>query len=306
MPATKEAPSANPPLKEGKAAVFAKRLGSTLGLWVLVGGALVWGNMWLLFGLLGALSLLGLREYYRMIGDGVDGVLKVVTTVVSLGYLVVAYRHCAVEENGAFFYADVVGLAVLVSLLFAGVMRKPLEGRKTFDGIAEGVFGFVWVVFLFNFVTRLLFVPELNDDGSVGGVVYLLYVVAVTKFTDMGAYAIGTCIGKHKMVPHISPGKTWQGFGGGILGAAVASFGLVAIFPEQLGELRWFHAGVLAVLIGIVAVFGDLVESVVKRCLGAKDSGQVFPGIGGVMDLIDSLCFTAPVMYFYLKWVIGV
>ena len=134
----------------------------------------------------------------------------------------------------------------------------------------------------------------------------MIWLVAITKFTDMGAYAIGTWLGKHKMIPHVSPGKTWEGFGGALLGANVAALGGLAIWGGKLDPITYGHAAALAFILGIVAVFGDLTESVVKRCLGAKDSGKFLPGIGGGLDLIDSLCFTAPVFYAYLVYVVGI
>ena len=111
-------------------------------------------------------------------------------------------------------------------------------------------------------------------------------------------------IGRHKMIPRISPGKTWEGFFGALFFSQLAACGLFALFPTQLAALGgWPHVIILGFVLALLAVVGDLAESVVKRSLGAKDSGNMLPGIGGALDLIDSLCFTAPVLYFYLKWV---
>ena len=121
----------------------------------------------------------------------------------------------------------------------------------------------------------------------------------------MGAYITGSLIGKHKMIPHVSPGKTWEGFGGGLFFAQVAGFGLYLCFPQHLAILGGpMHVAILGVLLAVLAVVGDLAESVVKRSLHAKDSGQMLPGIGGSLDLIDSICFTAPALYFYIEWVL--
>jgi phosphatidate cytidylyltransferase len=135
-------------------------------------------------------------------------------------------------------------------------------------------------------------------------------MIAVTKFTDMGAYITGSMIGRHKMIPHVSPGKTWEGFGGAIVFALLAGCGLYALGHDDVAGFAtglhvlggWPQVIVLSVVMALLAVVGDLAESVVKRSLGAKDSGNMLPGIGGSLDLIDSLCFTAPVVYFYLKW----
>ena len=137
------------------------------------------------------------------------------------------------------------------------------------------------------------------------GAFVLLWLLAVTKFTDMGAYITGSLIGKHKMIPHISPGKTWEGFGGALFFAQLAACGLYGLMPGKLAALHsWPHVVALGFLLAILAVVGDLAESVVKRSLHAKDSGNMLPGIGGGLDLIDSICFTAPALYFYLVWII--
>ncbi len=116
----------------------------------------------------------------------------------------------------------------------------------------------------------------------------------------MGAYLVGSVIGKHKMVPHISPAKTWEGFGGALAFSLLASYGLRALMPIKLGLLSHVDCLVMGLTLSVVAVIGDLAESILKRSTGVKDSGRLLPGIGGMLDLIDSLLFTAPVLYFYL------
>ena len=105
------------------------------------------------------------------------------------------------------------------------------------------------------------------------------------------------------MIPHISPGKTWEGFFGALLVSQIA----VWLVRWGAGEhLVWAPQGIWLVLLGLIlavgAVVGDLAESLLKRSLAAKDSGQVLPGIGGVLDLVDSICFTAPLAWVYLRF----
>lgn len=135
---------------------------------------------------------------------------------------------------------------------------------------------------------------------------FMLMVIAATKFTDMGAYAVGSLVGKTKMIAHISPGKTWEGFIGALF---VSQAGIwIVRWAATLGEkdeLAWLPQGWVLALLGLVialgAVAGDLAESLLKRSLAAKDSGHVLPGIGGILDLIDSIAFTVPLAWIFLK-----
>ena len=126
----------------------------------------------------------------------------------------------------------------------------------------------------------------------------------ITKFSDSGAYAVGSLIGKHKMIPRISPGKTWEGFGGAIVVSTLASLIFVHFLGNKMAGMNWKHALILGALLAVCAVVGDLIESLFKREAGAKDSGKLFPGIGGILDLLDSLLFNAPIMYLYLRHVL--
>ncbi len=120
----------------------------------------------------------------------------------------------------------------------------------------------------------------------------------------MGAYAVGSLIGKHKMIPRISPGKTWEGFGGAIVVSTGASLAFVHFFGAHMYGMNPLHAVILGVVLSSTAVIGDLIESLFKREAGVKDSGNFFPGIGGILDLLDSLLFNAPIMYLYLRHIL--
>ena len=172
--------------------------------------------------------------------------------------------------------------------------------------MAYTIFGLLYVLWLFNFITKIVYVLPRAPDGAVTGQFYVLYLVAITKFSDMGAYLTGSVFGKHMMVPHISPKKTWEGFAGALFFSLLASWGMFKLMPGHLSALNWTHATILGLLLGFAAVIGDLAESIVKRSTGVKDSGNFLPGIGGALDLIDSLLFTAPLLFFYLRLVVRV
>jgi phosphatidate cytidylyltransferase len=132
----------------------------------------------------------------------------------------------------------------------------------------------------------------------------VLYFILVTKFSDLGAYCVGSLIGKHKMIPRISPGKTWEGFGGAIVVSTLVSLVFAHLAGPRLYGMNWMHAVILGVLLSTAAVVGDLIESIFKREAKVKDSGHWFPGIGGILDLMDSLLFNAPLMYLYLRHIL--
>ena len=130
----------------------------------------------------------------------------------------------------------------------------------------------------------------------------LLYFILVTKCSDIGAYCVGSVIGRRRMTPQISPGKTWEGLVGGVILSVVSSLLLAYYWGEQLGGMPLLRAALLGGVLSLGAVAGDLVESILKRDAGVKDSGHGIPGMGGVLDLMDSLLFNAPLMYLYLRY----
>ena len=130
----------------------------------------------------------------------------------------------------------------------------------------------------------------------------LIYLLAVTKFADVGAYVIGSLFGRNKMIPRISPGKTWEGLVGAVVTSLVISMAMTYLMGPHVPAISFTDSIVLGLLLPLVSVVGDLAESVVKRDASIKDSGRTIPGIGGALDLIDSILFTAPVLYFYLQF----
>jgi phosphatidate cytidylyltransferase len=128
----------------------------------------------------------------------------------------------------------------------------------------------------------------------------------VTKFSDVGAYVFGSLFGRHPFAPHISPSKTWEGFFGALVTSLLVSYWMYAWMPGRLSAFRFDDVTILGLLLGFAAVVGDLAESIVKRGANQKDSSRLLPGIGGTLDLIDSLLFTSPLLFFYMRLVLGV
>lgn len=289
---------------QSKAKVFGARLFSTLLLWAIVTGIFLSGSVWLFIGFMTFLGLSGSREYFQMTRKGGMPSLPGWGMLVSLLYFLVVGWQLGMDGSGAFELLHGLDVAFVVLIVMGGFiwqMRRAVDGKKTLIEVAVTALGFIYIAVMFSFLTRLLFVPD-NDHG-VPGAWLVIWLVAVTKFADMGAYITGSLIGKHKMIPHISPKKTWEGFAGGLAFSQLAGCGLFALMPDKLDVLGgWSWVIGLSLLLSLMAIIGDLAESVLKRSIGVKDSGNTLPGIGGALDLIDSLCFTAPVLYFVLKW----
>ena len=291
----------------GRRATFLRRSASTLGLWVVVAVALASGEDWACLGLAGLFTVVASIEFFRMGKAAGAECFPRFGVLVSALYVVLVYGMLLrFGEGGGYEIPGLVDAAAVYTVVVGAVvlrLRFPIRDNGPLFAVGSNLLGFVYLTLMFNFVARLIFLVP--GSGELPGIWLVLWLVAVTKFTDMGAYIVGTAIGKHKMIPHISPGKTWQGFGGALVFAQLAGCGLWWLMPGKLAPLGgWGHVVFLGVVLALLAVVGDLAGSIIKRSLKAKDSGSALPGIGGSFDLIDSICFTAPFFYFYLKWIL--
>lgn len=133
------------------------------------------------------------------------------------------------------------------------------------------------------------------------GVPALVMFLAAVKATDIGAYFVGSAIGRHKLAPSISPGKTWEGLLGGVAAGACAAVLVARLLPMPIRQLEPHYAAIFGAIVGLAGQFADLCESTLKRSAGAKDSGHVVPGFGGVLDIVDSPLLGAPVAWVLLK-----
>ncbi|MCX6023348.1 MAG: phosphatidate cytidylyltransferase [Chloroflexi bacterium] len=133
------------------------------------------------------------------------------------------------------------------------------------------------------------------------GAAWVFIALAGTFSTDTGAYLVGRAVGRHRLIPRISPSKTWEGAVGGLAGGAVGTLGVAAAFDLPLGIAT---VG-LGLGVSLAAQIGDLAESYLKRSARVKDAGGLIPGHGGLLDRLDSLVFAGPFVYYYVVWVMG-
>lgn len=189
--------------------------------------------------------------------------------------------------------ATALSLTLLVALLRMARDRDPKGSLMLVGGtLLAGVYG--GVLLGFWMLVRLEHSPWL-----------LVGAVLTTKSCDIGAYFTGMSIGRHKMIPWLSPKKSWEGLAGGVatataVGALLAHYGSPMLAAEA-DHIPWWVGAVGGALVALIGQAGDLAESAFKRDAGLKDSGRVLPGMGGVLDVLDSPLFTGPVVYWLLR-----
>src|SRR6058998_31977 len=236
MPATLEQTGTNVITSRS---VFILRFVSTIALWTVALLIMFSGYEILFWLLISVFGMIGLLEFYRMLDH--KGLPNFKITGMICGAVMLA---------GSFYYFSKIGpagsydfeVAVLLFFLLT-VFGRQLFTRLRDDAplrtMAYTLFGLLYVLWLFNFITKIVYVVPRSPTGAVMGQFYVLYLIAITKFSDMGAYLTGSVIGKHMMIPHISPKKTWEGFAGALFFSLLASWGLLLIMPNKLSVLNF-------------------------------------------------------------------
>jgi phosphatidate cytidylyltransferase len=186
-----------------------------------------------------------------------------------------------------------------ILVFFAFVLLLPplfgLPSRARLLGMAASVFSLFYVWFLGSYVIRLRYLPEIGESAAI-------YAIVVAKGTDIFAYFSGKAFGKTKLIPNISPGKTVAGFVGALVGSVLITVGFCSWTP--LGRaLPLRFAPAIGILLGVLVVAGDLVESLFKRSAELKDSARLLPTFGGILDLADSILTAAPAVYILIDTV---
>jgi phosphatidate cytidylyltransferase len=233
-------------------------------------------------------SFLALKEYLSLIPTR-----RADRGVLFWAYLAIPVQYYWIDQR--WYGMFIVFIPVYLFLLLP--MRMVLIGETSGFLRAAGTlhWGLMAMVFGISHVAALLVLPIANPHGRGPGLV--LYLVFLTQSNDVAQYLWGKALGRHKVIPKVSPGKTVEGLLGGAA-TTVALAWLLAPFLTPLDPLRSIAAGLL---IGFGGFVGDVVISALKRDLGIKDSGTLLPGHGGILDRIDSLSYTAP-LFFHFMW----
>ncbi|SHK94693.1 phosphatidate cytidylyltransferase [Rhodothermus profundi] len=264
------------------------RIGTALlGIPLLVGA--LWLGGWVFTGVVLMLAGAGIMESYRLLR--LAGLPAYRSGGLVLGLLLVLMP----VWPPALPLAIVWGVGLLVRAPFRQVPLSEAPVR-----LAATAFGALYPAALLSSLLALRLHPGPTDQQAFWITLGLLVMIWAA---DTLAYATGRLLGKRPLAPRISPAKTWEGFVGGLLGALGAA---IILRLSALHFLAWPHVLVLGVLCGSIGPPGDLAESLLKRAAGVKDSGNLLPGHGGVLDRFDALMVVAPLAYCYLRWVAGV
>jgi phosphatidate cytidylyltransferase len=246
----------------------------------------------ILVGILAVLGYLELRALFRY-----RSYQPWLVGVVFVALFIVAHMY------GAGSPSELTVLTLLVIAAFGAVaiavfLEQAVRGRLL-PAVLGAVFtlgGALYLGYFFGYLIELWLADDAATQGWLGTLpVWLLLALVATWAADVAAYIVGARMGRRKIAPRISPGKTWEGTVAGIAAAAVVVLLIAASAGIKTGPTL-----LLAVLVGPVGFASDLLESAIKRAAGAKDSGTLLPGHGGVLDRIDSLIFVAPAVAFVL------
>ncbi|MER7724445.1 phosphatidate cytidylyltransferase [Streptomyces sp. NPDC096323] len=269
-----------------------KRAGRDLGSAIGVGvglGAVVVASLFIVkavfVGVIVVAVVVGLWELTSRLQERKD--IKAPLVPLAIGGAAMVVAGYARGAEGAWIAMALTALAVLVWR-----MTEPPEGYL--KDVTAGVFAAFYVPFLATFVAMLL----TADDGPQRVLTFLL----LTVVSDTGAYAVGWRFGKHKLAPRISPGKTREGLFGAVAFAMVAG---ALCMQFLIDDGSWWQGLLLGLAVAASATLGDLGESMIKRDLGIKDMGTLLPGHGGIMDRLDSLLPTAPVVWLLMVIFVG-
>ncbi|MDD6549115.1 MULTISPECIES: phosphatidate cytidylyltransferase [Blautia] len=264
--------------------MFKTRLISGIVL-VIIALATIISGSWILFFTLLAVSLIGMRELYK--------VMKVsdehVTVLELVGYLGAVLYYIAMKAD----FGNYGTMAIIISMiliLFVYVFGYP---KYHAEQVMAAFFGVVYVAVMLSFIYLTRSLP----DGK-----FLVWLIFLCSWgCDTCAYCVGMLIGKHKMAPVLSPKKSIEGAVGGVAGAALLGAIYAAATQGKMAE----YALICAVG-ALISMVGDLAASAIKRNQNIKDYGKLIPGHGGILDRFDSVIITAPVIYYLAKMILGI
>lgn len=242
------------------------------------------------------LSLIGIYEFFNSVSNIGLKPIRIIGYISCLPLLLIGLNGQFIRIPSSItkletFNVVFLGLIILIFVLFTIIIFQ--HKKYNINDISITLFGILYVTFLFSYI---ILIRNFSNGLLLIGLVFIGAWV-----TDTFAYFSGRLFGKAKLLPDISPKKTIAGSIGGIIGCV---FGMAAYGMFFLNSISLYHFIILGILCGIISQIGDLAASAIKRYVKVKDYGNIMPGHGGVLDRFDSILFVAPVIYFYLSFII--
>ena len=279
-------------------AALSQRVASALVLIPIV-IALVFFGGWIAYAGAVVALILGAYELHDMLRHGGWRPLSLIGVGVSIMFLTAARVLALSHDRSLVFFLLGGGISLLL-VVPAGWL---ILTRRSFQGaVLDWALTLVGAIYLGWPLACFIILRGDHAGVSTSGFWWLLATFFMVWTDDTFALLTGHYFGRHKLAPHISPGKTWEGFYGGLAFTVVAALVFVIALPNAFGHplnVAWYHAVILGVLVAIASTIGDLAESLLKRATGVKDSGKLVPGHGGILDRMDSLLFAVLVVLFY-------
>lgn len=264
--------------------MLAKKIISSLLITSLVGSIIFFLPNWVYLILVILLVGKGLDEFFSIIER--KGIYVYRKLIIAVGCLIPVAVYLSLETDTA--YLELLCYVIAFLVVFLQQFIKDKKSDNHIIGVAVAIFGLLYISCSLSFSIKIIDFPQ--------GPALISFLIIVTKSCDIAAYFVGKTMGKSKLIPRISPNKTLEGALGGLIVAT-----LLAVLSRGLMGLSLVHALILGLFLAVVAQFGDFAESLIKRNCHVKDTGTLVPGFGGLLDLIDSLLFTSPIFYLYLR-----
>ena len=253
-------------------------------------------NRWFFIVFVMALTIGGLYEFFYLIKKKGIPIYSYVGIFIGMMIPFSIYTHFEPTKNWELLFIVAAFLLILL-LQFA---RQ--DNTNAIVGLSTTLFGVLYVSWFFSFLVKIRF--QLLPDSESAGIKVLAFILLVTKCGDIGALLIGSALGKHPLIPQVSPNKSIEGSLGSFAFSMIAAVLAKSFLPVELKFPVW-QVALMGAFFGGIGQVGDLSESLIKRDCRVKDSGKLLPGMGGILDVIDSLLFTAPAFYLYMSSALG-
>ncbi|MDP4144373.1 MAG: phosphatidate cytidylyltransferase [Bacillota bacterium] len=245
------------------------------------------GGLWLK-GLLIALSLIGLYEFYKVCRQ-VD-----LVPVSIIGYILCIIYYSVLDTD---FNLQLI-MYIIIAAFIVTFILVVVDEKYNFIGIAVTIFGFLYVPVFFGFIYQI----SIKEHGN-----FLVWLVFISSWVcDTSAYYVGKYFGRNKLCPRVSPKKTVEGSLGGLFGSVIGCLVFGMISNHYGVVIPLYHYIVIGVICGVLSQLGDLSASSIKRYAGVKDYSNLIPGHGGILDRFDSILFAAVAVFYYLTFIVNI